>query len=160
MEEQQRLVQMRLEAEERRLQAMHEAELAHARQQLEKMASPFQEVFEQLRAQIHQDVIEIAHSIQKNGYLRGKVAERARNLIETFRLLNAHGDDELEAALGDLRARLVKLEAPRSKEKEQHSYDTQAVVQQLEAIKSITHQAAVEVARRAATPTRARALEF
>ena len=156
VQEQEQLVQIRLEAEEKRLQTIHEAEMEHARQQLEAMVSPFQEVLEQLRSQIHQDVSEIARSIEKNGHLRGKVAERARHLVEVFQLLNAHGDEELEQALGELRGRLTKQPASKGK----GSYDTQAVLQQLETIKDITHQASVEVARRAATPTRARALEF
>jgi len=157
VEEQERLTQIRLEAEEKRLQTMHEAEIKHARQQLEAMVSPFQDVLDQLRSQIHLDVAEIAASIQKHGHLRGKVAERARNLIDAFQLLNAHGDEELGQALGELRGQLVKQPAA---SKGKSIYDTQAVLQQLETIKDITHQASVEVARRAATPTRARALEF
>ena len=160
VEEQERLTQIRLEAEEKRLQTMHEAEMEHARQQLAEMVSPFQDVLDQLRSQIHLDVAEIAASIQKHGHLRGKVAERARHLVETFHLLNAHGDEELEQALGELRGHLVKQPAAGKGKGKKSIYDTQAVLQQLKTIKDITHQASVEVARRAATPTRARALEF
>ena len=147
-----------VEAHQKKLQAMHEAELEHARQQLAGIVSPFQEAFEQLRAQMYADVQEIAASIAENGYLHGRVAERARNLFDTFSLLNAQGDDELEAALLELRTSLKKRPAPEGGDKE--SYDLEAVQGQLRVIETITHEAAEDVAMRASAPTRARALEF
>ena len=147
-----------VEAHRKKLQAMHEAELEHARQQLESIVSPFQEAFEQLRAQMYTDVQEIAASIQENGYLHGRVADRARNLFDTFSLLNTTGDDELEVSLLELRASLKKHPAPEGGKEE--SYDLEAVRGQLRVIEMITHEAAEEVAIRAAAPTRARALEF
>jgi len=159
IEEQERQTEMRLQAEHRRLQAMHEAEMEHARQQLANMVSPFAEVFQQLRSQIHLDIAEIAASIERNGHLRGKVAERAHNLVETFQLLNAHGDEALESALGELKGRLAQRPAVEQGKKTTR-YDTQAVLGQLNKIKTLTHQAAADVAQRAARPTRARALEL
>jgi hypothetical protein len=149
---------LEVEAHGKKLQAMHEAELEHARQQLAGIVSPFQEAFEQLRAQMYADTSEIAASIQKHGYLHGRVAERARNLFDTFSLLNAHGDSELEAALKELRQSLKKRPAPEGGDKE--SYDLEAVQGQLRIIEMLTHEAAEDVAIRAAAPTRARALEF
>ncbi|MGD9099244.1 MAG: hypothetical protein PVF45_02110, partial [Anaerolineae bacterium] len=159
VEEQERQVEMRLQAERRRLQAMHEAEMEHARQQLDRIISPLDEVFQQLRAQIHRDVTEITASIERNGHLRGKVAERARNLVETFRLLNAHGDEALESALDDLKERLAQRPVVEQGKKAPR-YNTEAVLGQLSRIKVLTHQAATDVAQRAARPTRARALEL
>ncbi|MCP4513966.1 MAG: hypothetical protein GY824_01885, partial [Delftia sp.] len=156
VEEEERARHMRLEAERRRLRAMHEAEMEHARQQLDNIISPFDEVFQQLRSQIHQDVSAIAASIEKNGHLRGKVATRARSLVDTFRLLNAHGDEDLENALDALKDRLPTQRPTGAKTR----YDTGAVLSQLGQIKEMTHQAATDVAQRAARPTRARALEL
>jgi hypothetical protein len=158
IEEEEQTMRMRLEAESKRLRAMHEAELEHARRQLNQIISPFDEVFQQLRSQIHQDVSAITVSIEKNGYLRGKVADRARSLVDTFRLLNAHGDEALESALDALKGRLAQH--PEAQGQKAARYDTQAVLNQIGQIKALTHQAAADVAQRAARPTRARALEL
>ncbi len=152
-----RKARLEVEAHEKKLQAMHQAELAHARQQLQGIVSPFKETFDQLRAQMYADTSEIAASIQKHGYLHGKVAERARNLFDTFSLLNAHGDNELEAALKELRQSLNKRPA---EEGQKATYDLAAIQTQLRAIEDMTHKAARQVAERAAAPTRARALEL
>jgi hypothetical protein len=152
-----RKTRLDVEAHEKKLQAMHKAEMEHARQQLQGIVSPFKETFDQLRAQMYADTSEIAASIQKHGYLHGKVAERARNLFDTFSLLNAHGDSELEAALKELRQSLNKRPA---EEDQKATYDLAAIQTQLRAIEDMTHEAARQVAERAAAPTRARALEF
>jgi hypothetical protein len=146
---------LRVAAEQKRLQAMHEAEMQHARDQLSQIISPFRDVFEQLRGRIYQDVTEIAASIKKNGHLRGKVAERARNLLDTFQLLNAHGDNELATALQELRSRL-----PETGTTEGARYDTRAVLAQLDAISDMTHEAALDVTQRLAATTRSGALEM
>ncbi|HCR70968.1 MAG TPA: hypothetical protein DIW23_05960, partial [Anaerolineae bacterium] len=81
-----------LEEDERRarIDAMIEAEARHAREQLRAIASPFQEVFSELRKRFSEDVAEMLKSIRKNGFVRGKVAEKGRGLIEMFDLLAVH----------------------------------------------------------------------
>jgi hypothetical protein len=103
----QRQVTMRsLEEQEKRIkiEAMLQAEAEHARQRLQAMASPFDEVFVQLRKQIAADCQSMLESIHKNGYVRGKVAEKGRGLIEFFELMAAHDD-------GKLRDRLLELKS-------------------------------------------------
>ncbi len=138
-----------------RARAMHQAEMERARKQIAGIVSPFQEAFEQLRHQLHEDVGQLIASVQKNGHVRGKVAQRARRLHETFQLLNAHADEELEQALSELKGLLSKQPGARKT-----TYNTQAVFQQLKDIQNLTHESAMDVARRMATPTRARALEL
>jgi len=155
--EAEKLSQIRVEEERVKLAAMRAAELEHARKQIENTVNPFQEVIEQFRSQIFQDVGEIAASIKKNGHVRGKVAERARGLLDTYRLLGAAtGDDELEDALGELHDHL-NGSAPLDGETK---YNTGDVVGALKEIAELTHEAAQTVAQRAGAHTRAGALEL
>ena len=80
-----------LEEQQRRIQLeeMRQAELAHYRQQLQEMASPMQAVFQQLRAQIYEDARAVAASLEKHGTLIGASSRRARNMCQTFHLLDA-----------------------------------------------------------------------
>ena len=48
-----------------------------------------------LRQQIAQACDEIKASLDKNGFLKGKVSERAAGLVELYDLMAAHNDKEL-----------------------------------------------------------------
>lgn len=144
-------------AQDIRLTAMHDAEMARANEQLSEIISPFEEVFDLLRSRIHQDVAEITASISSNGHVRGRVAGRARKLIDTFRLLNAHEDETLEQALQELQDKLSTERVDRS----QSRYDTAAVLSDLEKITNMTaKEAKAVVDRMSEGPTRAVAMEF
>jgi hypothetical protein len=131
----------RAEYERRRLRAMHEAELEHARRQIAEMESPFQQVIESLRADIYETVQHVLASIQKHGHVRGKSAEQARNMIATFQLLNVAGDEELERLLGDLGQALDRPGAETAR-------DAGAIADALTALARETVEAAQAVARR------------
>ncbi len=138
-----------------RLQAIREAELEHARQQLQAITNPLDEVMESFRAQIYGAVISIAQSIQKNGHLRGKVAQQARGLKDLYELLaSATNDTELETALQSLQNALDKS-SPDGKK-----YDIGAVEHELAKITEMTQDAARDVERRSEAQTRAAYLEF
>jgi len=141
---------------ERRMRLMRQAELEHAKEQLAETVNPLQEVVEQFRAQIHADVLEIRDSIASNGYIHGKVAKRAKGLLDTYRILGAAtGDAELEDSLVALRGQLQKRTADGKQ-----TYDVAAVEGALKDVATLTHEAAVEVAKRAGAHTRAGALEL
>lgn len=143
--EEEKEAQLRVREKEIKINAMRQAELEHARQQMAQMGSPLQEVFDSLRAQMYEDVGEILEGIRKNGRLVGRSSERVRNLVETFRLLNAHDDSSLEAALDELQARLADLQSADSEHK---AISTDNLADQLEQIKDLTHEAAVAVQKR------------
>ncbi len=150
---------LRIAAEEAKLRAMHEAELEHARQQMREMVSPFQEIFDQLRAQIHDNVMEILDSVRKLGYVHGKISnERIPGLVELFKLLNVHGDDELEAALQELQARLSAAPPAGDSGKRDRVRDSESIAAQLQAIANLTLESA-EAVKRSLRPSRASVLE-
>jgi len=145
--------QVRLET----LAAVREAELEHQREALAQMTSPLQEVFEQFRARIYEDIKAVSASIAKNGYLRGKVAQRARRLLETYnRLGAATGDEELADTLKELQDLLDQ----RPPDQKAARYDTNAIQDQLNEIAQMTHEEAMAVARRTGARTRAMAIEL
>ena len=142
-------------SQQAKLAAIKQVELEHARQQLQQITSPLQEVMDKFRAQMYADVVSIAESIKKNGHLRGKVAQKARGLKDLYDLLaSATGDDELEIALQSLQNSLDVSSPDGSK------YNITAVEQALESVSEVTRQAAEDVARRTEMSSRAGFLEF
>lgn len=104
---------------ELKIEAMREAELENARQQLTNMVSPFMEVFNAMRERFAEDAKAIRDSIQKNGYVRGKVAEKGRGLIELFNLMAIHDDEQLRGALIDLKKSLGPISESQPRDAEQ-----------------------------------------
>jgi hypothetical protein len=118
------------------LDAMREAEAEHARAQLKQMVDPFAEVFTALRSQFAQDAADILESVKKNGFVRGKVAERGRGLIEMFDLMAVQDDYELRGKLMALKNALgpVSVDSP--------ARDTEQVKALLEEVMELERQAA------------------
>jgi len=137
---------VRLEEQERELaiEAMMHAEAEHAREQLKEIASPFQEVFVALRNQIANDSLEMLASIQKNGFVKGRVAERGRGLLDLYELMTIGEDADLRARLVQLRNAIGAIGDERSKDAEPRS--TEAVVAALESIRELSHSAAQDLA--------------
>jgi hypothetical protein len=133
----------RLEQQKREIEieAMMTAELEHAKGQLESMRHPFEEVFIALRQEIAQACEEILASITKNGFVRGKVAERASGLVEFYDLLAAHNDAELREKLADLKAKIGPI-GDRGKDDEKRN--TVAIT---ETLRQITEMANLEAGR-------------
>jgi hypothetical protein len=77
----------------------HEAQRAS---QSRNNSSPFMEVFAALREEIAESASEILAKVGGKN-IHGKVAEKARNLLDVFDRKAAHNDDELRALLVSLR---------------------------------------------------------
>jgi hypothetical protein len=103
---------------EEKIAAMRQAEYDHHRQQLQETISPFAEVYRAAVAQFVDHAREILESVQKNGYVRGKVAERGRGLLDLYQLmvLPGMGDQKLETYLRELKALLPAASEGRSPE--------------------------------------------
>lgn len=136
----------RLEQEEKlvKLEAMRLAEAEHARQRLQSMASPFEEVFTALRERMADDCRKILESVQKNGYVRGKVAEKGRGLLELYQLMAVHDDGQLRDLLIDLKASIGPVGSERGDDAAQR--DVEAITATLGQIIHLTHTAAQDLA--------------
>jgi hypothetical protein len=140
---QRRMNQLEQNEKELRIEAMLHAEAEHARMQLKSVASPFEEVFTALRRQIANDASEILASIQKNGFVRGKVAERGRGLVELFDLMAVQDDRELREKLVALRNAIGSVGSERAKDAPERS--TAEVVTILQQIQELEHEAATDL---------------
>jgi hypothetical protein len=122
---------------------MRQAEAEHARNQLQQIAAPFQEVFQALRSQIARDAKEMLDSIKKNGSVRGKVAERGRGLIELFDLMAVQNDHELRSRLQALKDAIGPIGSERTENDPER--DTNQVVMHLQEIAELEHQAVIDL---------------
>jgi len=135
LEREQKLVQ---------LEAMRKAEAEHARQRLAQMASPFDEIFTTLRRQIAADVQSMLESIRKNGYVRGKIAEKGRGLLAFFDLMAAHDDHELRGKLQQLQQAIGPIGDERPAASPER--DAGQIVAILDQINALSHTAAQDLA--------------
>jgi hypothetical protein len=133
----------RLEEDEKRIRvdAMYQAEAEHARGQLNDIVSPFQEVFTALRLQFAESAEEMLSSIKKNGFIRGKIAEKGAGLIEVFDLLAVHDDRELRKKLVELKTSIGPI-GEKSNER-----DPEEIKGILEEIKGLATTAADDLAK-------------
>jgi hypothetical protein len=67
-----------------KLDAIRQAEMEHARKQIEQVGSPFSEIIGQLRGRFAEDAKSMLESIQKNGFVRGKSRREGSGLDRVF----------------------------------------------------------------------------
>jgi hypothetical protein len=89
-----------------KIEAMMQAEIEHARSKLSSIASPFEEIFTTMRNEMAESAESILEHVRKNGFVRGKVAEKGRGLIDLYDLMCTHDDRELRSRLNDLKSQL------------------------------------------------------
>lgn len=154
--DQERVERARLENERMKLESMREAELEKARALMANTVSPYQEMFDQLRAEMNAGALQILESLRKNAGLRGKVADKARNMVELFQLMNSHEDHDLDALMVQLEARLPANGGTGKKD----SAKNEAIQEALGEIVECTRQEAFEVAHRVGSAYGFEALEM
>lgn len=98
-EAQQYLIQVEAKA---KAESIRLAQLELAREAVAEMANPMDEMLNGLREQMYTVTNKVAKNISKNGRVVGKQVEAIENMVKTFRMLNAAGDDELEAKINEL----------------------------------------------------------
>jgi len=135
-----------------KIEAMIQAEAEHARQQLQSVTSPFAEVFTALRSQMAQDASDILTNIKKNGFVRGKVAERGRGLLEMFDIMCTHDDKDLRAKLISLRSQL----GSKGTKQDDESRDVESITETLTEIMQLESMATADMV---AGPSRFSALD-
>ena len=133
------------------MRAIYTAQLEHARNQLAITVSPFEELFQNLRAQIYHDAREMEESIRKNGFLNPQVGKRIHNLMDLFRMKDAVGDMELETLLQTVAAWADQTPKQTGKAGQVAAADRIALEQLSAALNNVvtaTHESARAVAER------------
>jgi hypothetical protein len=133
------------------MRAIYAAQLEHARTQLAITVSPFEELFQNLRAQIYHDAREMEESIRKNGFLNPQVGKRIHNLMDLFRMKDAVGDMELETLLQTVAAWADQTPKQTGKAGQVAAADRIALEQLSTALNNVviaTHESARAVAER------------
>ncbi|MBK8467718.1 MAG: hypothetical protein IPL32_18040 [Chloracidobacterium sp.] len=77
------------EKEERdvKIEAMRQAELEHAREQIKETVSPFVEVYKNALSECVDRAADLLDTIRKGGVVRGKIAEKGRGLLEFYNMM-------------------------------------------------------------------------
>lgn len=110
----------------RKMEEMHRMELEKAREQLDSMRSPWDEVVGAFHGQIAQEVQEILGVMNKHGFVPGQTARRIKGLREMYDLLAVQRDEDIETALSQIEASLV-AKPKKHRVKGEHAYDASIV---------------------------------
>lgn len=87
-----------------RVNAMRDAEIQRAREMIQDVKSPWQDIIDQFRAEVNEKVVKLAQSLQRNGCLRGRSLGLARDLHQLYQVMASATDDrELEEKLRHLK---------------------------------------------------------
>jgi hypothetical protein len=78
-----------------KITAMRQAELEHARKRISETVQPIDLIANEMRARLLEIVKGMQASVEKNGFVRGKVAAQAEGLVEWFQLMNVTEDSEI-----------------------------------------------------------------
>ncbi len=146
-----------LEEEEKqvKINAMLNLEGEHIRQQLQSIASPLDEAVAAFAGRLAQDCTDMLTNIQGSGFVRGKIAEKGRGLLELYNLLAVKDNKELRSRLVDLQNAIGPIGAERSKTEPERN--TAAVATALQQIIELAH---VEAGRLSQGPSRSDFLEI
>ncbi|MBN1923059.1 MAG: hypothetical protein JW892_17565 [Anaerolineae bacterium] len=140
-----------------RRKAILEEEQRRARVELANTVSPVTEALGQIIGTLGASVVEVAESIRKNGHVRGKVAEKARNLVSIYKAMGG----DVVATSPNIREALLTLSASLVETGEgETKYDADRVLAELGNVEEILQQQAAEVEAEVARQTRASAIEF
>lgn len=140
---------------EAKVKAMRDAEIQRAREMLRDVKSPWQDVIDQYRAEVHGKVAKLAESLKRNGELKGRSLGMARDLHKLYQIFGSATDDrDLEKKLENL----ADLLAPAIDD--QHEAMTTVTVKgALDDILAFTSDAAREIAQAARTSARKTAID-
>lgn len=116
--------QLRCEAE--KVREMHRLELEKARQQMEQITSPWDEMLKQFEAQFYQKVIAASEMIRKHGYLPGKTAESLKEARHLYDVLCVAKNERVEQALNQIESALASKPL-RIAGQPERSYDVELV---------------------------------
>lgn len=155
-----RLVELEVRKTEEKAQAeidaFRQAEIEHAREQLNQMSSPIQDALNELRTNLYDAVSTLLGGLKANGGFRGKASGKAAELYEYWQQLNGNllQDEELETELEKLDNMMGQYQASK-KNRESKIGDITATLGE---IAKLTNEEARRIRR--GTTSRAAALEL
>lgn len=123
-------------------EAIKQAQLEIARKAVIEMANPFEEVVQDLRANVYETVTEVLENIRKHGRVLGKTKEKIDNMVDLFRLMHNPAvtpDRELEQAIHSLETAL-RADGTETKR------DTGAITEALNEVAGVTSRLATDLA--------------
>lgn len=123
-----------------KIEAMMQAEMEHARTKLNAIASPFEEIFTTMRNEMAEAAESVLEHVQKNGFVRGKVAEKGRGLIDLYDLMCTHDDRELRNRLTALKSQLGEQGTKQNDENRDVESIKQTLAEIIELSKSATEE--------------------
>lgn len=132
--------QLAEEEKEVQIEAMLKAEMGRIRQSISDELTPLEQVVEAWRGRIAKDCQEIYDSLKKNGFLKGKVAQKAAGLVTFYDLVATHNDRELREKLVILRNEIGTIGDERTAETLPR--DAQKIAATIEAIMDLAHKSA------------------
>lgn len=128
----------------RKERAMQEAILEHAREELDRMGSPFQTVLNQVESQLNETMLKMADAINKHGFPRRQTLEALQNAVQQYRALSFSQDTRLDAELRELEA---AISVPANAKRGEPTRDTDRLTKAILTIADATKAAAIKVAQ-------------
>ena len=129
----------------RKERAMQEAILQHAREELERMGSPLQQVLDSVESTLHGAMVKMADAIRKHGYPRRQTVDALHAAIQQYRALSLTEDTRLDAELSALELALQPRVASATN-RDEPTRDKGAITNAILAIVDATKEAAHRVA--------------
>jgi len=126
--------QLKEDERQAKIDAMFKAEMEHAKQQLQELGNPLAEVVAQLRNQIAEDAESMLKSVKRNGFVRGKIAQKGSGLLEFYDLMATHNDQDLKIKLQTLKNQIGPIG---KRDKDTPERDVDAISATLEEIASL-----------------------
>lgn len=107
--------QMEEDAKSEQISEMQRIETEHYRQQLQTIASPYEQVLQAFRVRMSDLAENALKSVNKWGFVRGKVAESIMGMMELNAIMNSHNDRELSDKMERLKVALGPVGEERDK---------------------------------------------
>lgn len=117
-----------------KMKAVRRAQLELARESVHEIVNPFDEMLNDLRAQMYKSTRDVLDNIAKHNRVVGKQVTAIQNMIGLFRMLDAAGDDELAHRIENLEK---ALDAPGLETKR----DTGSIVDALNQVAMVAMEA-------------------
>lgn len=103
-----------------RMIEMHRMELEKAREQLQNMRSPWDEVVGAFHQQIHDEVLAILGIIKDRGFIPHQTVKRIKGLREMYDILAVQQDNQIEEALNQIESAMQVQAAKKTRSAAPH----------------------------------------